>query len=76
MSGRFPYDLKDKMKMQTESGAVQPCKLYFGEPGIRGWAGMAVGGGQEKERKKVEKPQQARKRVLGGGQNWLTPPQN
>jgi len=51
ISGRFRYYPKDEIKMQTESDAVQPCKLYFGEPVIRGLAGAAAGGGNEKERK-------------------------
>ena len=63
--------------MQMESDAVQPCKLYFGEPGIGGRVGMAVEGGRgkergkkkerkgerNKERSKVEQPQWARQRV-------------
>jgi len=39
MSGRFQYNPKDEVKMQTESDAVQPCKLYFNELGTGGWAG-------------------------------------
>jgi len=30
---------------------MQPCKLYFGEPGIGGQVSTAAGGGHEKERK-------------------------
>jgi len=55
---------------------VQPCKLYISEPGIRGRAGTAVGGGDEKKKKqavKSEKPQRARKRSVGGW-NHLPPP--
>jgi len=42
---------EDEIKTQMESDAVQPCKLYFGESGIGGRAGMAAVGGDEKERK-------------------------
>ena len=51
ISGRFRYNPKVKIRMQMESDAVQPCKLYFGEPGIGGGAGTAEGEGDERERK-------------------------
>ena len=59
-----------------ESYAVQPCKLYFSELGIGGWAGMAAGGGEDETEKKgikSEKPQWARKRSAGGW-DQLPPP--
>ena len=59
-----------------QSDAVQPCKLYFGELGIGGWAGMAAGGGEDETLKKgvkSEKSQQAMKRSVGGW-NQLPPP--
>ena len=57
-----------------------PCnlvKFIFGEPGIRGLAGMAAGGSgekttQEKKRVKSEKPQRARKRSAGGRRRSVT----
>jgi len=56
--------------MQTQSYAMQPCKLYFwwtgnqrsGRDGSRGGVGEDK---TEKERVKSEKPQQARKRSVG-----------
>jgi len=42
---------QDEIKTQTESYAVQPHKLYFGEPGIGGLVGTAAGGGHKEERK-------------------------
>jgi len=39
---------------------MQPCKLYFGEPGIGGPAGMPVRGGHKKERKKKKRKERAR----------------
>ena len=47
MSGRVQYDPQDKIKTQMESDVVQPYKLYFGEPGIRGRTGKGVGGGHK-----------------------------
>jgi len=66
-----------EIKTQKESYAVQPCKIYFCEPGIRGRVGTAAGGRtREKEKKKRNKmtrqrkkevePQWARKGVRGG----------
>jgi len=55
ISGRFRYDPKDEIKTQRESRAMQPCKLCFSEPGIRGQAGMAGGREHEKERKQKKK---------------------
>jgi len=46
--------------MQTESDAVKPCKLYFGELGTGGRAGRQQGedkrrkAGRERESKKVK----------------------
>jgi len=85
MLGRFRYDPKDEIKMQSESDAVQPCKLHFGEPRIRGWVGMAVGGGHEKKRKKPERARERKKGVnssnssgqgkeCGGEGDQLPPP--
>jgi len=58
MSGMIRYDPKGKIKMQVESDAVQPCKLYFGKLGTRGQVGMQGGRtrgekktGRENERK-------------------------
>jgi len=39
----------DEIKTQTQSYAMQPCKLYFSEPRIRGRAGTAAGVGREDE---------------------------
>ena len=62
ISGSFLYNPKDKVKMQRESDAMQPCELCFSEPGIRGRAGMAAGG-KTRERKKGVKL----KKPSGGG---------
>jgi len=61
--------------MQTESDAVQPCKLYFGELGTGGWVGRQQGEDRrrkeerererKKERSKVRQPKQVRKGVQG-----------
>jgi len=52
MSGRFQYSPKDKLKMQTESDAVQACKLCIGELGTGGWLGTQQ---REDERRKEER---------------------
>jgi len=55
--------------MQKESDAVQPCKLYFGEPGIGDRAGTAAGGGMQqrkKERSKVGKTPVGKEKKCGG----------
>jgi len=52
-----------------ESYAVQPCKLYFGEPGIGGQAGTAAGRGEdetEKKRSKVGKTPAGEEKRCGG----------
>jgi len=65
--GSFLYDPNDEIKMQMESDAVQPCKLYFGEPGIRGRAVMTVAGEHEKERgKKIQERKGERKKERSG----------
>ena len=43
---------------------MQPCKLYFGEPGFGGSMGTAVGEGYKKERKKKRK-ERVRERKKG-----------
>ena len=55
----------DKIKTQMESHAMKTCILYFGEPGIGGWAGTTAGGGHEKEKKKKERKERARERKKG-----------
>ena len=69
-------DPKDEIKTQMESDAMQPCKLYFGEPGNGGWAGTAVGGEdmRKKERIQAEKAHVVRIRSAGGGGHRLPPP--
>ena len=69
ISGRFRYDHKNEIKTHTESDAMQPCKLYFGELGIRGWAGTW----ERKKEVKSKKPQQVRKRSAGVGVGNLLP---
>jgi len=58
VSERFQYDPKNEIKMQMESYAMQPCKLYFGELGTGGWAGRQLGGDErrkeERERERKE----------------------
>jgi len=59
----------DEIKTQMQSYAVQPCKLYFGEPGIGGRAGMAAGGGEDetgKKRSKVGKTPAGEEKKCGG----------
>ena len=84
MLERFRYDPKNEMKMQMESDAVQPCKLYFGELGIGGQLERTVGGGHETERKKEERKRERKKGVKSNnprgrgkecrGGNQLPPP--
>ena len=50
--GGFDAIPGDEIKTQTQSDAVQPCKLYFGEPGIGGWVGTAAGGGEDETENK------------------------
>jgi len=48
---------------------MQPCKLYFSEPGIGGWAGTAAGRGEdetEKKRSKVGKTPAGGEKKCGG----------
>jgi len=52
--GGFDVIPGDEIKTQTQSYAMQPCKLDFGEPGIRGWAGTAAGEGEDETEKKKE----------------------
>ena len=45
---------------------MQPCKPYFGEQGIRTWAGTAAGRGHEKEIREERKgKERARERKKG-----------
>jgi len=56
ISGMFRYDPKDEIKTQTKSDAIQPCKLYFDDPGTRGRTRTAAGEDmRKKERSKVKK---------------------
>ena len=59
----------DEIKTQMQSYAVQPCKLYFDEPGIGVWVGMAAGGGEDetgKKRSKVGKTPAGEEKKCGG----------
>ena len=54
--GGFDEIPGDEIEKETQSDAVQPCKLYFGELEIGGWVVMAAGGGEdETEKKKMGK---------------------
>jgi len=70
MSGRFQYDPRDEIKMQTESDAVQPCKLYFGELGTGGQAGMqwVEDRGKEKKMKEREKERKGQCQTTRAGE--------
>ena len=63
MLGRFRYDLKDKIKTQMESDAVQPCKLYFHEVGSGGQASTQWGEGERREEERERERKKERSKV-------------
>jgi len=66
MSGRFRYDPEDEIKSQTESDAIQLCKLYFRELRTGGWAGGS--GEKEKKRGKTKREKRDKSQTTQTGE--------